>query len=173
MVLGAPVWNTPMKPSTSQMGHARAVRLRLHCQPNTGRCPKTWCSSIYRRCRRSEWSAWTESLLYALVLGGAGTLLAMDTARAAGCQLGRLAEVAITMNGLRPTIVAGINGTPTTFIVDSGAFYSSLSPAKAAELKLPVSPAPYDLRMSGIGGSAAASISRVKELTIFNVRLTG
>jgi tetratricopeptide (TPR) repeat protein/predicted aspartyl protease len=96
-------------------------------------------------------------------------LLPMGAAHA-GCHLGR-AEVPVTMIGLRPTIVAKINGTDTTFIVDSGAFYSTLSPAKAAELKLRLGPPPFNLTMNGIGGSADVSVARVKELTIFNVKV--
>src|SRR5262249_52760168 len=87
------------------------------------------------------------------------------------CQLGRLAEVPVVMNGLRPTIVVRINGADTTFIVDSGAFFSSLSAAKAAELKLPLSAPPYDLTIRGIGGSAEVSVARVKEVTIFNIKV--
>ena len=49
----------------------------------------------------------------------------------AGCNL-NFVELPITMAGLRPLIEARINGTPTTLVVDSGAFYSMCCPARPA-----------------------------------------
>jgi predicted aspartyl protease len=89
----------------------------------------------------------------------------------ADCKLGQLAEIPVTMIGLRPTVVTQINGVDTTFMVDSGAFFSNLSPAKAAELKLPLSPAPRGLTVIGIGGSVSLSVARVRELTLLNFKI--
>ena len=81
----------------------------------------------------------------------------------AGCTLGRLAELPVTMNGLQPTVPAKINGTDVRFIADSGAFFSVISPASAAEFSLPLSSAPFGFYMTGIGGQADISIARVKQ----------
>ncbi len=81
----------------------------------------------------------------------------------AACALSRLAELPVTMNGLQPTIPAKINGSDVRFIADSGAFFSVISPASAAELKLPLSAAPFGFYMVGIGGSADVSIATVKQ----------
>jgi tetratricopeptide (TPR) repeat protein/predicted aspartyl protease len=89
----------------------------------------------------------------------------------AKCTLGKMAEVPVIMNSLRPTIAAKINGTDETFVVDSGAFYSTLTAAAAAELKLHLYPPPYDIHMLGVGGATEISIARVKTLAIFNVQL--
>jgi hypothetical protein len=49
----------------------------------------------------------------------------------AECHLARLADLPVTMDGPRPTITAQINGTDALFTLDSGAFWSMLTPAAA------------------------------------------
>jgi predicted aspartyl protease len=70
----------------------------------------------------------------------------------AECKLEKLAELPVTMIGLRPTVMARIDGVDARFVVDSGAFFSSLTPASVARFKLSQSPAPFNMRISGIGG---------------------
>jgi tetratricopeptide (TPR) repeat protein len=89
----------------------------------------------------------------------------------AACKLGRIAELPVTMIGMRPLVPAQINGADAQFVVDSGAFYSTITPASAAEYKLHVSPAPYGLRIIGIGGSADASVATVDVFTLAGARL--
>jgi len=88
---------------------------------------------------------------------------------AAGCKIGQLAQLAVTMDGLRPMVSAKINGADAQFNADSGAFYSLISPASAAEFKLRTEPAPFHLTLIGVGGSAGASVATVKEFTIAGV----
>jgi tetratricopeptide (TPR) repeat protein len=90
---------------------------------------------------------------------------------AAGCTLGRLAELPVTMNGLRPMINAKINGENALFIVDSGAFYSFLSPAAAAQFKLRLEPAPPEFEASD-GSKERVWLTRVKTFTIFDIPQT-
>lgn len=93
-------------------------------------------------------------------------------ARAAGCVLGRMAQFPITMQGLRPVMSAAINGTDVQFVVDSGAFYSIISPASAEALKLKTYPAPFGFFMRGVGGgSADAAVATVKILSLSGVPL--
>jgi tetratricopeptide (TPR) repeat protein len=87
--------------------------------------------------------------------------------QAADCHLGQLAELPVTMIGMRPLVHASINGTDTQFIADSGAFFSSLTPAAAAALKLPLGPAPFNLSIRGVGGEARAWLTTVKAFTIW------
>jgi tetratricopeptide (TPR) repeat protein/predicted aspartyl protease len=54
-------------------------------------------------------------------------------------------------------------------VLDSGAFYSIMSSATAAEYNLKLTPAPFGFRIMGIGGSAEANIATVKEFTIVGV----
>ena len=76
------------------------------------------------------------------------------------------------MANLRPLMTAKINDTDVQFVVDSGAFYSMISPASAAELKLPTRPAPFGFYVSGVGGGRAdASIATVKVFTLAGAAL--
>lgn len=91
---------------------------------------------------------------------------------AAECKLGRLAELPVTMDGLRPTFTAQINGTDALFTLDSGAFWSVLSPASAAQYKLHLDHNSVPgLYFQGIGGKVDAAIATVKTFTIFNMPL--
>jgi tetratricopeptide (TPR) repeat protein/predicted aspartyl protease len=99
-------------------------------------------------------------LLSLAVVGSAPT-------HAAGCSLGRLAELPVTMIGLRPLVHAKINGKDALFLADSGAFYSTITPAAAAEYKLSLAPSPVP--MEGVGGEAQTWITRVRTFTIFDM----
>ena len=57
------------------------------------------------------------------------------------------------MKGLKPVTDARINGNDVQFMVDSGAFFSMLSPSAAAEFKLPLREAPFGLVVAGLGGA--------------------
>ncbi len=81
----------------------------------------------------------------------------------------KVAELAVTMNGMRPMVHAQINGSDALFIADSGAFYSSLTPAAAAQYKLRLSAAPFGFYVSGVGGDAQAWLTSVETFTILNV----
>jgi predicted aspartyl protease/tetratricopeptide (TPR) repeat protein len=87
------------------------------------------------------------------------------------CTLGGVAEFPITMVDLRPQMTAKINGTDVQFMVDSGAFWSVISPASAAELNLSTRPTPIEFFMTGANGSASTSITKVKEFTLPGVTL--
>jgi tetratricopeptide (TPR) repeat protein/predicted aspartyl protease len=87
----------------------------------------------------------------------------------AACKIGRLAELPVTMTGLRPLVSAKINGSEALFIADSGAFYSMITPAAAAQFKLKLGPAPYRLELRGVGGEARAWVTTVKTFTLFDV----
>jgi len=84
----------------------------------------------------------------------------------AECKLRTLAVLPVTMDGLTPIISARVNGSEAKFIADSGAFYSSITPAGAAEFKLPLKSAPNGFYIMGIGGKAQAKIGTVKEFTL-------
>jgi tetratricopeptide (TPR) repeat protein/predicted aspartyl protease len=103
----------------------------------------------------------------------AGALLVLllqnaTPAFAGQCQLRRL-EVPITMNGLRPTLTAKINGVDAVFTLDSGAWWSFISPAAAEQyhLRLDANRLP-GMRMTGINGEADIKVATVATLTIFN-----
>ncbi len=88
------------------------------------------------------------------------------------CELGKMAEFPITMTNLRPLTTAKINDTHVQLLVDSGAFYSMISAASAAEFKLATRPAPFGFYITGIGGGTAqASIATVGVFTLAGVPL--
>ena len=107
------------------------------------------------------------TLLLSLLLGFPLLAHAADS-----CKLNRIAVLPVTMDGLRPTVEAEINGSPALFTLDSGAFWSTLSPASAEQyqLHLDYGRAP-GLYIQGIGGNARAAVTTVKTFTVFKVPL--
>jgi tetratricopeptide (TPR) repeat protein len=91
---------------------------------------------------------------------------------ATGCSLVKLAELPVTMNGMRPMVHAKINGADAQLIANSGAFYSALTRTAAAEYKLVLLPPPPNLAIR-IGGSDSAQfyLTRVKTFTLANLQL--
>lgn len=85
----------------------------------------------------------------ALALG----LLGAAPTAAAPCKYGKIAELPVTMRGLVPMVPARINGVDAQFILDSGAFYSTLVEAAADRMK--VAPVPgVGMQIRGLGGMA-------------------
>jgi tetratricopeptide (TPR) repeat protein len=87
------------------------------------------------------------------------------------CRVSRVVELPITMNSLRPTIPVKINNRDAKFMLDSGAFYSIMSSATAAQYGLRLSPAPFGFQIRGIGGSTEAQLATVKEFAIVGVTI--
>jgi tetratricopeptide (TPR) repeat protein/predicted aspartyl protease len=90
----------------------------------------------------------------------------------AACKIGRLAELPVTMTGLRPLVSAKINGADALFIADSGAFFSMITPAAAAQFKLKLGPAPLGLFVTGVGGEARVWLTTVKTFTLSDIPMT-
>lgn len=84
----------------------------------------------------------------------------------AECHLGILATLPITMQGLRPTTVARINGTDAPFLVDSGAFFGIITPGTAKQFALHQTPAPVGFTMGGIGGATTPTVTTVRKFGI-------
>jgi predicted aspartyl protease len=84
----------------------------------------------------------------------------------AACMVSPLAELAVTTNDLRPMVPAKINGADALFIVDSGAFYSLISPSSATQYGLQLKPTTFGASMVGIGGETDLSFTTVKKFTL-------
>jgi len=94
----------------------------------------------------------------------ASTVLAAAAAHAEPCSITRTPDIPVTMRGLRPTVRAQINGQDALLIVDSGAFFSFLTPAAVAQYQLR-----YEgfsgLTVEGVGGPESARVARVRKFT--------
>jgi tetratricopeptide (TPR) repeat protein/predicted aspartyl protease len=98
------------------------------------------------------------------------TLLPLETPLA-NCVMGVAAELKVTMDGMRPTVAAKINGRDAKFVADSGAFFSLISSASAVEYDLRTTPASPEFVLEGIGGRATASVTTVKEFSLAGVQV--
>ena len=80
----------------------------------------------------------------------------------AGCLLKPVAELPVTMTaGRQPRISATVDGAPVSFLLDSGAFFSSLSANRAAALKLRITPVGEGAYVIGVGGVSDLGQTRV------------
>jgi len=95
--------------------------------------------------------AW-KSLLLTLAVGG---LAAAASPVFAECKYAKLAEVPVTMEGLRPIVTAKLNGQDAKFMIDTGAFFGFVSDEAAARYGLKKSVAPFGMTIRGIGGGQA------------------
>jgi tetratricopeptide (TPR) repeat protein/predicted aspartyl protease len=112
------------------------------------------------------------SIRLSTVLIGCGAFLGAPSAVAAAkCKISKVVDLPITMNSLRPTIDVKINDRDAKFILDSGAFYSMISSATAAEYNLKTMHAPFGLKVIGIGGVADVRVATVKAFSIVGITL--
>ena len=110
------------------------------------------------------------------MFAGRCAVLTLGVATAAGnavgkCTLGQIALLPVTMIDMKPMVTARINGADALFAADSGAFFSMLTPAAAAEFKLKTYPAPAPLVVTGMGGAAQVSVATVKEFMLAGQRI--
>jgi tetratricopeptide (TPR) repeat protein len=110
--------------------------------------------------RRARLMAWS---LLALV----SAALPFAAVAAEPCKLGHIGDLPVTMRGMQPLVHAAINGTDAVFVVDSGAYFSTLTPAAARQLNLSLEP--HGAEGGGIGGRTSTWATRVKTFTIFNI----
>lgn len=112
---------------------------------------------------------WTAKVLRLCCLG-AGVLFAGQVL-AGKCQVVRYGTLPVEMVDGRATTMVKINGSDTRFALDTGAFFNIMSNATASSLGLKLKPMPFEFRISGIGGSAEAKYTHVKEFGILGVTL--
>src|SRR5579871_5584427 len=110
------------------------------------------------------------SLQLSLILAAAVTL-PLDSL--ADCVMGKVAELPVRMVGLRALVPVKLNGIDSQLVVDSGAFYSTLSSANAAALNLKVRSTPDISYITGVNGTAGVSLGTVDEFVLDNIPLKG
>lgn len=110
-------------------------------------------------------------IAWCLRLVGLALLLPMPAFGASSCKLEVSEEVPVTMNGARPVLKARINGVEAPFTLDTGAFWSLLTPAAAAQynLKVGYGRLPFGFSLIGIGGRAEVGLATVQDLNLFNI----
>ncbi|MFX1678213.1 retroviral-like aspartic protease family protein [Mitsuaria sp. CC2] len=87
---------------------------------------------------------------------------AISTAQAA-CELSTY-ELPVTMEDGAPVATLTLNGEKVRMLVDSGAFYSMLTPSTAEQLKLPKLNLPEGMRLIGYTGRFEAHRTRVDKV---------
>ena len=97
--------------------------------------------------------------------------IAGSPAYAADCKLGLMADLPVKMEGHRATVPVQVYGKDVTFWLDSGAFFSIMSEAKAKELNLPLEALPRGFSISGMGGSASVQLGTIKSFGIVGQQL--
>jgi predicted aspartyl protease len=94
---------------------------------------------------------------------GLGTLCNSADAE---CTVAKIAELKVTMNGMRPVVTAQINGADGSFIVDSGSFYNIISAAGAAHYSLRAAPAPNWLIEGNADSRARPMVVMIDDLMV-------
>jgi predicted aspartyl protease/tetratricopeptide (TPR) repeat protein len=106
-------------------------------------------------CRRLAW-AFLSCLL----------LLVTRPAAADTCTIRYEQVLPVTMDNMRPEIEAIVNNRKVRFLLDSGAFYSVITPGTAAALGLPVGPGPRGLTMRAAGGAVKPGLVTIETLQV-------
>ena len=87
---------------------------------------------------------------------------------AQSCRIERSAPLPVVMQNGHAVATVQINGTPARFIVDTGSPYTTLTPAAANRLALPITTGPYGMYLAGVGGGSATTfLATVKTFTVF------
>lgn len=82
----------------------------------------------------------------------------------AACSIAKYIDIPVTMAGRSPIVTAQINGRDARFILDSGAFFSTIAKANALEYGLTVRGVAPGARLKGIGGDTSLGATTAKEL---------
>lgn len=93
-------------------------------------------------------------------------LAAMAPPAEAGCALSKIAELPVTMTGLRPLVPARINGRDAMLLADSGAFFNIMSEASATQYELKLHRPPSNLHLEGIGGKVDTSVVTIEKFSV-------
>lgn len=96
------------------------------------------------------------TLLASLVLAMAGLGFGGSASAATApprCDLGKFAELPVSMRGSRPVVNVRIDGAETPFTVASGSFFSIMNKPTVERLKLSTRMAPFGYSVRGAGGT--------------------
>ena len=119
---------------------------------------------------------WGFAIAASLILGfpalcAAGVVSSTLNSVPAGCTLGKVAELKVTMNDMRPVVEARINGRDGKLVVDSSSYYNVISGAGATESGLKLKPPPSFLAAKGPDGKPLLSIGVADDFVVDDLRL--
>ncbi|MET0518870.1 MAG: aspartyl protease family protein [Burkholderiaceae bacterium] len=83
----------------------------------------------------------------------------------ADCKI-KSVELPVTMVGSRAIATLGLNGTQAPLIVDTGAFFSTLTHAAAQQLQLKIGSLPWAMRIEGLTGEIESGMTTVKRVQL-------
>jgi len=98
--------------------------------------------------------------------------LAITAPSWAACDPRLVAVLPVTMRNLRPTVPVKVNGQDTTFFIDTGAFFSTISPGSAARFGMRLRPLPPGIAVAGAGGAANVSLTTANKFTLADADLS-
>jgi len=88
----------------------------------------------------------------------------------AACELKQI-EIPVRISDRRPIATLTLNGTEMPMLLDSGAFFSMLSPAAATQLNLPLRNLPSGARIEGYTGRIEARQTMVEKVGLLGAEL--
>ena len=103
----------------------------------------------------------------ASLLAGLSTPLAYAKS---GCQI-QTARIPFELRNRKAISTLKLNGHGVEFIVDTGAFWSTVSAAKAEEIGLKRTLTPPGFSMAGVGGSVSATLVRAEQVEFLGLTL--
>lgn len=107
----------------------------------------------------------TTVLLGSILAGMISVWASPAFAAPAACKVVQKAELPVTMEGGQPVVSVKFNGVEERLLLDSGAFWSSISYAKASELKLKLGPG---FTTQGVAGDANVRSTIIDTFTLAN-----
>ena len=99
------------------------------------------------------------------------TFCTTGIASAAGCRIERYPKIPVTLKDMQSLIHVKLNGQPALLAVDSGAFFSVLSPEGARRYHLTHLFAPPGLFLGGVGGDTQPQLVSARTFTLVHQTL--
>jgi tetratricopeptide (TPR) repeat protein len=84
----------------------------------------------------------------------------------ADCKMSILLVMPVTMSGTKPIVTVELDGMAAHMLMDTGSFYSFITPEAAKRAGLDVGLAPSNLRVEGVGGVADVGKATVRNFVI-------
>jgi tetratricopeptide (TPR) repeat protein len=99
------------------------------------------------------------------LLAMASVCLGTGVARA-DCKMNIVLAMPVTMSGTQPIVTVELDGMEAHMLMDTGSFFSFITPGAARRAQLDVGVAPSNLRVEGVGGVADVGKATVKNFVL-------